>query len=147
MSGQSVRIGKCLIGVLLAVLGWTMLFFTFSHWWALRTANEGIVGPLGLFTGEVVRSAPDFAYFFVVGLVFGHVMGPRAGAKWALLSAAAAMCVHALLARQIFYGVDFFAVVVVVVLAIDYVLPLVFAIAGAVTARLWRNATNGAAAT
>lgn len=134
-----------LVGTLVAVAGWMALFFTVSHWWALATANDGVVGTAGLVAGEVIRTAPTLAYFFVVGLIFGRTMGAGAGARWASLAAAAAMAVYASLAQQIFYGgLDALAVAV---LAIDYLLPIVLAIAGAALAGMARHSTNGPIAT
>src|SRR5438132_474606 len=98
-----MSMGKAVTCALLAVLGWVLIFFTLSHWWALRTASGSTVGTIGLFAGEIVRTAPNLAYFFIVGLVFGVVMGTRLGTKLALFAASAAMCIYALLAQQIFY--------------------------------------------
>lgn len=137
-----MRKTKALISALLAVLGWTVIFFTLLDWWARSTAGERAVSPVGRIAGEVERTAPTLLYFFLVGLLLGRVLGPRAGATWALAAAVAAMSIHALLTQRVFYGgVDFLAVAV---LAIDYLLPLVLAIAGAATSRLWRSTTSGA---
>jgi hypothetical protein len=133
---------KALVGALLAVVGWTAIFFTLLNWWAVSTASERAVSPIGLIAGELERTAPTLLYFFLVGLLLGRVLGPRAGATWALLAAAAAMSFYALLTQQNFRGgLDSLAVTL---LAIDYLLPLVLAIAGAATSRLWRSTTGGA---
>jgi hypothetical protein len=130
---------KTLIGALLAVVGWTLLFFTFLNWWAVNTAGERAVSPVGVIASEVERTAPTLVYFFLVGLLLGRMLGPRAGATWALSAAAAAMAIQALLTQRVL-GVDSLAVAL---LAIDYFLPLVLAIAGAATSRLWQSTTNG----
>ena len=137
-----MRKTKALVVALLAVLGWTVIFFTLLDWWAVTTPGERVASPVGLIAGEVERTAPTLVYFFLVGLVLGRVLGPRAGATWALLAAAVAMSLRALLAQQVFYsGVDSVAVAL---FAIDYMLPLVLAIGGATTSRLWRSTTSGA---
>ena len=133
---------KALVGALLAVVGWTAIFFTLLNWWAVSTASERVGSPIGLIAGELERTAPTLLYFFLVGLVLGRMLGPRAGATWALVAAVAAMSIHAVLTRQISHGG--FDSLAVTLLAIDYLLPLVLAIAGAVTSRLWRNTTGGA---
>lgn len=137
-----MRKTKALIVALLAVLGWTVIFFTLLKWWAVSTAGERAVSSVGLIAGELERTAPTLLYFFLVGLLLGRVLGPRAGATWALSAAAAAMSIYALLTPPLSYsGVDSPSVAL---LAIDYLLPLVLAIAGAATSRLWRSATSGA---
>lgn len=114
-----------------------MIFFALLNWWAVSTPGERAVSPIGLIAGELERTAPTLVYFFVVGLLLGRVLGPLAGATWALLAAAAAMSLHALLTRQDFHG-DLDSLTVAL-LAIDHLLPLVLAIAGAATSRLWRS--------
>jgi hypothetical protein len=136
-----MRSSKALFGALLAVVGWTLLFFALLNWWAVSTPSERAVSPIGLIAGELERTAPTLVYFFVVGLVLGRVLGPRAGATWALLAAVAAMSIHALLTQQVLHGgLDSLTVAL---LAIDHLLPLVVAVAGAATSRLWRT-TSGA---
>ena len=133
---------KALIGALVAVVGWTVIFFTLLNWWAVSTAGERAVSPIGLVARELEQTAPTLIYFFLVGLVLGRLLGPGAGATWALLAAAVAMSIHASLMQQIFPGgFDFLAAVL---LAIDHLLPLVLAIAGAATSRLWRRTTSDA---
>lgn len=140
-----MRNTKALVGALLAVLGWTVIFFALLDWWAVRTAGERAVGSVGLIASELERTAPTSIYFFVAGLLLGRMLGPRAGALWALAAAAVAMCVYALLSRQVFHGgVDPLALAL---FAIDYLLPLVLAIAGAATSRLWGNTASGAGPT
>ena len=140
-----MRSTKALIIALLAVVGWTLIFFTLLSWWASNTPSDRAVSPIGLIAGELERTAPTLVYFFVVGLLFGRVLGPRIGASWALLAAVAAMSIHALLTRQDFHGgLDSLTMAL---LAIDHLLPLVLAIAGAATSRLWQSTTNGADAT
>ena len=140
-SGQAMRNTKALIGALLAVVGWTVIFFTLLNWWAVSTASERAVSGIGLIAGELERTVPTLVYFFLVGLLLGRVLGPRAGAMWALLAAVAAMSIHALLTQQIPHGgLDSLTVAL---LAIDHLLPLVLAIAGAATSRLWRSKTSG----
>jgi len=140
-----MRNTKALIGALLAVVGWTVIFFTLLNWWAASTTGERAVSPIGLVVDELERTAPTLVYFFVVGLLLGRVLGPRAGAAWALLAAVAAMSVHALLTQQVLHGgLDSLTVAL---LAIDHLLPLVLAVAGAATSRLWRSTTSGAGPT
>jgi hypothetical protein len=87
------------------------------------------------------RTAPTLVYFFLVGLLLGRMLGPRAGAGWALLAAAAAMSIHAMLTPQMLHaGID---ALTATLFAIDHLLPLLLAIAGAATSRLWRSTTNG----
>lgn len=136
-----MRSTKALFGFLLAVVGWTLIFFALVGWWAANSPSERAASPTGLIAGELEQTAPTLVYFFVVGLLFGRVLGLRAGATWALLAAVAAMSIHALLAQQDFHGgLDSLTVAL---LAIDHGLPLVLAIAGAATSRLWRSTTSG----
>lgn len=136
-----MRNTKALIGALLAVVGWTVIFFTILTWWAVSTAGERAVSPIGLIAAELERTAPTLLYFFFVGLLLGRMLGPRAGAAWALLAAVAAMFIHAMLAPQMFHaGLDALSAAL---LAVDHVLPLLLAIAGAATSRLWRSTTSG----
>jgi hypothetical protein len=132
---------RTLIGALLAVVGWTLLFFAFLNWWAVNTASERAVSPVGAIASEVERTAPTLVYFFVVGLLLGRMLGQRAGATWALSAAAAAMAIQALLTQRVLPGGG--GPLAFALLAIDYFLPLVLAIAGAATARLWRSTPNG----
>jgi hypothetical protein len=126
-------------------VGWTVIFFVLLDWWAIRTAGERAVGSVGIIAGELERTAPTLVYFFVVGLLLGRMLGPRAGAAWAFSAAAAAMCVYAVLSRQVFSGgIDFLAAAL---LAIDYLLPPVLAVAGVATSRLWGNTASGAGPT
>src|SRR6267378_5751331 len=123
-------------GVVLAVFGWALVYFLVAHSWALYIAREGTVGTTGLIGTEIVRIAPTLVYFLIVGLVFGLLISPAAGVRWAALAAAVAMAIEALLEHQIFYGgIDPLAVAV---LAVDYLLPVAVAIAGALVTRLWR---------
>ena len=140
-----MRIRNPLVGTLAAVAGWVVLFFTVSHWWALATANEVVVGTAGLLAGEVIRTAPTLGYFFVTGLIFGRTIGAGAGARWASLAAAVSMAVYALLAQQIFY--DGFDVLAVALLAVDYLIPIILAISGAALAGMWGRPPNGPIAT
>lgn len=136
-----MRNTKALIGALLAVLGWTVIFFTILSWWAVSTAGERAVSPLGLIAGELERTAPTLVYFFLVGLLLGRMLGPRAGAAWALLAAVAAMSIHAIFTPQIFHGgLDSLTATL---FAVDHLLPMVLAIVGAATSRLWRSTTSG----
>jgi len=136
-----MRKTTALIVALLAVVGWTVIFFTVLNWWAVSTASERTTGIVGLLAGEIERTAPTLVYFFVVGLLLGRMLGPRAGMMWALSAAVAAMFVRALLVTRVFYGgVDSLAVAL---LAIDYLLPVVLAVAGAATSRLWGRTTSG----
>jgi hypothetical protein len=137
-----MRNTKAFIGALLAIVGWTVMFFALLNWWAVSTASERASSPLGLVVSELEGTAPTLVYFFVVGLLLGRVLGPSAGAKWALFAAVAAMSIHALLSRQVLHG-DLDSVTVAL-LAIDHLLPLVLAIAGAATSRLWRSTTSDA---
>ncbi|HUL94089.1 MAG TPA: hypothetical protein VLV56_17265 [Burkholderiales bacterium] len=140
-----MRNTKALVGALLAVVGWTVIFFALLNWWAVTTASERAVSPIGLVANELERVAPTLLYFFVVGLLLGRVLGPRAGAAWALVAAMAAMVIHALLTQRVLYaGLD---LMTVALLAVDYFLPLVSAVAGAATSRLWRSSTSGAGPT
>ena len=133
---------KALFGFLIAVVGWTLIFFALLGWWAVNAPSERAASSIGLIAGELERAVPTLVYFFVVGLLLGRLLGPRAGAAWALLAAVAAMVIHALLTQQDFHGGP--NSLTVVLLAIDHLLPLVLAIAGAATSRLWRSTTGGA---
>jgi hypothetical protein len=140
-----MRHTKALIGALLAVVGWTVIFFTLLSWWAVSTAGERAVSGIGLIAGELERTAPTLIYFFLVGLLLGRVLRPRVGAVWALLAAVGAMSIHAMFTQRSFHGgLDTLAVAL---LAIDYLLPLVLAIAGAATSRLWQGTTSGSGRT
>ena len=142
---MSSHAAKGTVGVVVAVFGWALVYFLVAHSWALYIARETTVGTAGLIGMEIVRITPTLVYFLIVGLVIGRLVGPAAGARWAALAAAIAMAVEALLELQIFYGgIDPLAVAV---LAVDYLLPIAVAIAGALVPRLWQNADGGTVAT
>ena len=133
------------VGVVIAVVGWALVYFLMAHSLALHTARESIVGTAGLIGFEVLRIAPTLIYFLAVGLVFGFLRGPAAGARWAALGAATAMAIEALIEHQIFYsGIDPFAMAV---LAVDYLLPVVFAVVGALVTRFWQRQSGHTVAT
>ena len=128
---------KRAITVVLAVVGWALVYLTAAHSWALLTARESVVGPAGFVASEVVRVAPALAYFLAVGLVMAHLFGAAAGLRWATLTAAIAMALEALAEQRVFYGgIDGLAIAV---LAVNYVLPIVAAMGGAVIVRLWQK--------
>jgi hypothetical protein len=136
-----MRNTKAVLGALLAVVGWTLIFFSLLSWWAVNTPSERAASPIGLIADELERTAPTLVYFFVVGLLLGRVLGPRVGAAWALVAGVVAMSIHALLTRQNFDGgLDSLTVAM---FAIDHLLPLVLAIAGAAASRLWQSPTGG----
>ena len=131
--------------VVVTVLGWALVYFFIAHAWALSTAHAGSVGTTGFIGLEILRIAPTLTYFLVVGLVIGSLLGPAAGARWTALGAAVSMVIEALLEHQIFYGgVDPLAIVV---LAVDYLLPVLFATAGALITRSWQKPIGGTVAT
>jgi hypothetical protein len=141
----SANAAKGTIGVVVSVLGWALVYFLVAHSWALYTARESTVGTPGLIGFEVLRIAPTLAYFLAVGLVFASLLGSVEGAKWAALGASVAMAVEALIEHQIFYGgIDLLAVAV---LAVDYFLPVVFAVVGAFIARFWQKSRGQTVAT
>jgi hypothetical protein len=99
--------------------------------------REDIVSPVGLVAAEIVRIAPILAYFLVVGLVFGRMAGAATGARWAMLAAGTAMVIEVLLESQYFYaGID---VLAATILAVSYLLPIAFAVAGALAMLLWER--------
>ena len=142
---MSTRIAKGSGAVVLAVVGWVLIYLSVVHSWALLTARETVVGPTGLVLSEVVRTAPALVYFYVVGVVMAQFFGVAAGTRWAALAAAMAMALEALVERHIFFGgIDPLAVAV---LGVNYLLPIVLAVAGAFTVRLWDKPKGGPVAT
>jgi len=55
---MNVQPAKRAIAVVLAVVGWALVYLTAAHSWAVLTARESVVGPAGFVAGEVVRIAP-----------------------------------------------------------------------------------------
>ena len=142
---MSIRAAKGLGAVVLALVGWVLIYLSVVHSWTLLTARETVVGPAGLILHEAVRTAPALVYFYVVGVVMAQFFRLALGARWATLAAAIAMALEALAERQIFFGgIDLLAVAV---LGVDYLLPVALAGAGALTARLWQKPKGGAVAT
>lgn len=142
---MTTRAVKILVAVVLAVIGWTIIYLSVVHSWALLTARETVVGPAELVLSEVVRTAPALAYFYVVGVGIAQFFGAAAGGRWAALAAAIAMILEALVERQIFFGgIDLLAVVV---LGINYLLPIVLSVAGALTVQMWEKTKGGPVAT
>jgi len=145
MDRRTTLRANVLIGTLLSVMGWIVVYITVAPWWAITTASERAMSPIANLVSMVVATAPTLVYFLVVGAVFGHLLGRMEGSKLALLSAAAAMCIHALIAEIVFYGgIELFAVLTV---AIYFVLPLLIAVAGAASAHIWRSPTPHGTAT
>ncbi|HXZ55266.1 MAG TPA: hypothetical protein VEH03_07405 [Burkholderiales bacterium] len=132
---------KTLFLALLAVLGWTVIFFMFLDWWAVHAASERATTTVGLLVGEAERTAPTLIYFFAVGLLLGRALGLRTGGVLTLVTAAAAVVIQAIATQQVFS--DGIGLMAVVVLAIDYLLPLLCGIAGVATSGLWRSTAGG----
>jgi hypothetical protein len=142
---MGTRGAKAAVLVSVSVFGWVFVYLFLAHSWALFAARESIMGPAGFVGTEVVRIAPTLAYFLLVGVVMGHLAGVSAGARGAALASAIAMAIEALVEHQIFVGgIDPLAVVV---LAVNYLLPIAVAIAGAFITRLWQSANDGTVAT
>jgi len=90
------------------------------------------MGATEFFVREMVKSAPHYVYFLVVGSIFALVLDKRASMLWALLTAAIAMCIYALMSHNIFYqGISFLEIGI---LLNYYALPLAFAVGGALAA-------------
>jgi hypothetical protein len=142
---MSTHAVKGMAGAAVAVFGWALIYFLIAHSWALQIARESpVVGTPGLIGFEIFRIAPTLTYFLLVGLVFGSLIGAAVGARWAALGAAIAMAIEASIEHQVFYGgIDPLAVAV---LTVDYLLPVVFAIVGALITRFWQR-QNGTVAT
>ncbi|SRR5258706_2932908 len=133
------------IAVVVAVVGWVVVYLSVVHSWELLTARKAIVGPAGYVASEVVRIAPALIYFLAVGILYGAFFRPLAGARWATLTAAIAMALQALAEQQVFHGgIDALAVAV---LSVNYLLPVVAATGGAFVARLWQKPDGGSLAT
>lgn len=143
---MSVHAAKNTVGVVVAVFGWALVYFLVAHSWALRVAREsGVVGTAGLIGFEMLRIVPTLVYFLVVGLAFGFLSGSAVGARWAALGAAIAMAIEALIEQQYFFdGIDPLAVAV---LTVDYLLPVAFAIVGALITHFWQRRNRGTVAT
>jgi hypothetical protein len=140
-----VQAAKRATAVVLAVVGWVLVYLTAAHSWALLTARESVVGPAGLVASEVVRIAPALVYFLAIGLVMAHLFAASAGLRWAALTAAIAMALEALAEQRVFYGgIDGLAIAV---LAVNYLLPIVAAMGGASIVRLWQKPKGGTVAT
>jgi len=134
---MSAHAAKGTISAVVTVAGWALVYFLIAHSWALYTARESTMGTVGLIGFEILRIAPTLTYFLVVGLVIGSLLGPAAGGRWAALGAVIAMAIEALIEHQIFVGgIDPLAVAV---LAVDYLLPVAFAVVGAFIARFWQK--------
>jgi hypothetical protein len=133
------------ITVFVAVLGWALVYFLFAHAWTLLTANESVVSQGGFVVREIVRIAPTLIYFLAAGLIVGYVFGRAMGARWAALAAAIAMIIEAMLERYTFFqGIDSFAVLL---LAVNYILPIVVAAGGALIAGVLQRPDGGTIAT
>jgi hypothetical protein len=136
---------KGALTVLTAVLGWGLVYFSFAHAWVLLTADESIVGAGGFVVREIVRIAPTLIYFLAAGLIIGHLFGRARAARWAALAALIAMAIEVMLEQYTFIqGLDAFAIVI---LAVNYALPVLAAICGTFVAALWRRQDGGTVAT
>ena len=134
-----------LIAAFFVVLGWVIVFIFLFHAWSVLVQREAVVDAVGMTGSEWLRTAPRFGYFFLAGLVLGHIFGTTAGAKWAFVSAVLSMGIDVLLERMSFPdGIDAFALVL---LAINYALPPVMAVAGALVNRLWTRSAERTIAT
>jgi len=142
MNGHAAR-GT--VTVLVAVFGWALVYFFIATPWALYTTRESTMGTASLLAFEMLRIVPTLSFFLVAGLVIGSLLGSAGGAGWAALGASIAMGIEALIEKQVFYGgIDPLAVAV---LTIDYLLPVVFAIVGALITRLWQRRNGSTVAT
>ena len=134
-----------LTAAFIVVLGWVIVFLFLLGAWSMLMDREAVVDAVGLVGSEWLRTAPRFGYFFLAGLVLGHLFGAAAGAKWAFVSAVLSMGIDVLLEKMSFPdGIDAFALVL---LAINYALPPVMAVAGALVSRLWTRSVEGSIAT
>lgn len=115
--------------LVVSLIGWFVVATTIANWWAAITSAESAMGTTEFFVREVIKNAPHFVYFLVVGTIFALVLDKRASVLWALLTAAIAMCIYALMSHHIFYqDITFLEIGI---LLINYALPLAFAVGGA----------------
>ena len=98
----------------------------------MATATESAMGPTEFLLHEIVRNAPHYVYFLVVGSIYAIILDKRASVQWALLTAALVMCIYALMSRWTFY--DRITYLEVGELLVLYALPIAFAGGGALVA-------------
>jgi len=118
--------------LVISLIGWFAVTLTIAHWWAMATATESAMGPTEFLLHEIVRNAPHYVYFLVVGSIYAIILDKRASVQWALLTAALVMCIYALMSRWTFY--DRITYLEVGELLVLYALPIAFAGGGALVA-------------
>lgn len=132
MNGRKNNSKKAFAILVVSLIGWFVVATTVANWWAAITQAESAMGTAEFFVREMVKNAPHFVYFLLVGSIFALVLDKKASVLWALLTAAIAMCIYALMSHEIFYqGISFLEIGI---LLNYYALPLAFAVGGALAA-------------
>ena len=134
MSQRVTRVSKGVGLVFLALLVWALLSLTIGHSWHRETAVGVIVeGATGLWALEALANLPDLLYFLAVGAALYYFSGPAHTVWWAVAAGTTAMIIKTFLRSYTFpQGVSWTDAGV---LFVDLVMPLLFALAGAVAAR------------
>jgi hypothetical protein len=133
MNGRKNKSTKAFAIMIVSLIGWFVVTTTIANWWAVITRAESAMGTTEFFIHEMVKNAPHFVYFLLVGSIFAVVLDKKAGVQWALLTAAIAMCIYAFMSHNIFYqDITFLDIGI---LLNYYALPLAFAVGGALAAQ------------
>ena len=99
----------------------------------MRVATNSAMTTTEFFLHEIVRNIPHYVYFLLIGSIFALLLDARASVMWALLAAALAMWIYALMSHWTFYESP--SLSEIVLLLVEFVLPLAFAVAGALITR------------
>ena len=116
---------------------WVVVTLTIVHWWSMRIATNSAMTTTEFFLHEMARNIPHYVYFLMIGSIFALLLDARASVMWALLAAALAMWIYALMSQWTFYESP--SLSEIVLLLVEYALPLTFAAAGALIARLIKS--------
>ncbi len=116
-----------------SLVAWAAVTLTIAHWWSMRVATNSAMTTTEFFLHEIVRNIPHYVYFLLIGSIFALLLDARASVMWALLAAALAMWIYALMSHWTFYESP--SLSEIVLLLVEFVLPLAFAVAGALITR------------
>ena len=125
---------KQLAMVAASLVLWVAVTLTIVHWWSMTMATDSAMSTTEFFLYEMVRNIPHYVYFLMMGSLFALLLDARTSVVLALLTAALAMWIYALMSHWTFY--EGISLSEIAILLAQYALPLAFAVAGALIARL-----------
>jgi hypothetical protein len=133
MNGRKTHWVKPLAILTVSLVAWVAVTLTIVHWWSVRIATDAGMSTTEFFLHEMARNIPHYVYFLIIGSIFALLLDARASVTWALLAATLAMWIYALMSHWTFYEGP--SLSDIALLLVEYVLPLAFAVAGALIAR------------